>query len=123
MIDSLPVPALAFHLVPGSAAKADWLAAGAAFGKVTTKKQTIFGYKLPLLITLGGVILDCAPSASLRYRPANAADLTVGEELLSNHANLDVIGDKAYISDAVAAALWEQRRIALLTLPRRNQKR
>jgi transposase len=117
VIDSLPVPALAFHLVPGSAAKADWQAAGAAFGKVTTKKQTIFGYKLHLLITLGGVILDFA------LAPANAADLTVGEELLWEHANLDVIGDKAYISDAVAAALWEQRHIALLTVPRRNQKR
>jgi transposase len=117
VVDSLPVPVIAFHLVPGSAAKADWQAAGAAFGKVTTKKQTIFGYKLHLLITLGGVILDFA------LAPANAADLTVGEELLRNHANLDVIGDKAYISDAVAAALWEQRQIALLTVPRRNQQR
>jgi len=121
VIDSLPVPVRVpfgrFHLVPGSAAKADWQAAGAAFGKVTTKKQTIFGYKLHLLITMGGTILDFA------LAPANAADLTVGEELLWEHANLDVIGDKAYISDAVAAALWEQRQIALLTIPRRNQKR
>jgi len=74
VIDSLPVPALAFHLVPGSSAKADWQAAGAAFGKhpqagTRTKKQTIFGYKLHLLITMGGVILDFAPSASLRSSP------------------------------------------------------
>jgi len=117
VIDSLPVPVMAFHLVPGSAAKADWLAAGAAFGKVTTKQQTIFGYKLHLLVTLGGVILDFA------LAPANASDLTVGEELLAGHHDLDVIGDKAYISAAVAAALWEQRRVALLTVPRRNQQR
>ncbi len=122
VIDSLPVPALAFHLVPGSAAKADWQAAGAAFGKhpqagTRTKKQTIFGYKLHLLITLGGIILD------FELAPANAADLTVGEELLSEHTALDVIGDKAYISEAVRTALWEQRQIALLTVPRRNQKR
>ncbi|HEY8745761.1 MAG TPA: hypothetical protein VIU62_21960 [Chloroflexota bacterium] len=74
VIDSLPVPALAFHLVPGSHAKADWQAAGAAFGKhpqagPRTKKQTILGSKLHLLITMGGVILDFAPSTSLRYRP------------------------------------------------------
>jgi transposase len=117
VIDSLPVPVIAFHLVPGSAAKADWQTAGATFGKVITKKQTIFGYKLQLLITMGGVILD------FELAPANAADLTVGEELLSEHTDLDVIGDKAYISAAVATALWEQRHVALLTVPRRNQKR
>ncbi|HEY8745247.1 MAG TPA: IS982 family transposase [Chloroflexota bacterium] len=117
VIDSLPVPVIAFHLVPGSTAKADWQAAGAAFGKVITKKQTIFGYKLHLLITLGGVILD------FDLAPANATDLTVGEELLREHTDLDVIADKAYISAVLAAALWEQRRIALLTVPRRNQKR
>lgn len=117
VIDSLPVPVMAFHLVPGSAAKADWQAAGAAFGKVITKKQTIFGYKLHLLITLGGVILD------FELAPANASDLTVGEELLAGHHDLDVIADKAYISAVIAAALWEQRQVALLTVPRRNQKR
>jgi len=117
VIDSLPVPVMAFHLVPGSAAKANWQAAGAAFGKVITKKQTIFGYKLHLLIAMGGTILDFA------LAPANASDLRVGEEVLAEHANLDVIGDKAYISDAIAAALWNERRIALLTVPRRNQKR
>jgi transposase len=122
VIDSLPVPARVpacgrFHLVPGSSAKADWQAAGAAFGKVITKKQTIFGYKLHLLITLGGVILD------FELAPANASDLTVGEELLNEHTDLDVIADKAYISAVIAAALWEQRQIALLTVPRRNQQR
>lgn len=105
-IDSLPVPVMAFHLVPGSAAKADWRAAGAAFG-----------YKLHLVITLGGVILD------FELAPANANDLIVGAALLSTHTDLEVIGDKAYISEAVRAVLWEQRHITLLTVPRRNQKR
>jgi transposase len=117
VLDSLPVPAIAFHLVPGSAAKTEWQAAGAAFGKVITKKQTIFGYKLHLLMTLGGVILD------FELAPANASDLAVGEELLSEHTDLDVIADKAYISAVIAAALWEQRHVALLTVPRRNQQR
>jgi len=117
VLDSLPVPVMAFHLVPGSTAKSDWQAAGAAFGKVITKKQTIFGYKLHLLITLSGVILD------FELAPASASDLTVGEELLSEQTDLDVIGDKAYISEAVATALWEQRHVALLTVPRRDQKR
>lgn len=117
VIDSLPVPVMAFHLVPGSAAKADWLAAGAAYGKVPTKKQTIFGYKLHLLLTLGGVILDFA------LAPANVGDLAVGAELLAEQADRTVIGDKGYISEAVRQALWEERHVALLTVPRRDQKR
>ncbi len=65
-IDSLPTPVVQFHLVPGSTG--DWRAFGATFGKVVTKKQTIFGYRLHLLITLGGLILD------FEMTPANATD-------------------------------------------------
>lgn len=114
VIDSLPVPVVHFHLVPG--ATGDWDEHGAAYGKVSSKKQTIYGYKLHLLVTMGGVILD------FHLAPANASDLRVGVELLSEHADLSVLGDKAYISAAEAAALWQQRRIRLTTLPRRNQK-
>jgi len=117
VIDSLPVPVMAFHLVPGSAATGDWKAAGATFGKVCTKKQTIFGYKLHLLVTLGGVILDFV------LAPANVSDLVAGHDLLLGHTDLAALGDKAYISEPVATALWEQRRVRLLTVPRRNQRR
>lgn len=117
VIDSLPVPVIGFHLVPGSAAASTWQAYGAAFGKVPTKKQTIFGYKLHLLLTARGVILD------FELAPANATDVTIGAELLAEHTDLDVIGDKAYLSEPVAAALWEQNRLRLRTLPRRNQQR
>jgi hypothetical protein len=113
VIDSLPVPVVQFHLVPGSTG--DWAAYGATFGKVPSKKVTIYGYKLHLLITLGGVILD------FELAPANAQDLAVGSELLAEHTDLDVLGDKAYISAATAAELWEQRRVRLRTIPRRNQ--
>ncbi len=115
VLDSLPVPVVQFYLVPTSTG--DWAAHGATFGKVPSKKQTIFGYKLHLLITLGGVILD------FELAPANAGDLEVGFELLSEHSDLTVIGDKAYISAEKAAELWKNNRIRLQTLPRRNQKR
>jgi IS5 family transposase len=114
VIDSLPIPVVAFYLVPSSTG--DWEAHGARFGKVPSKKETIFGYKLHLLITLNGLILD------FELAPANAPDLNVGEELLANHANLNVIGDKGYISVEVAARLLRQNGIRLLTLRRRNQK-
>ena len=114
VIDSLPLPVIQFHLVPGG--KGEWPAYGAAYGKVPSKKQTIYGYKLHLLITLEGLILD------FELAPANASDLAVGHELLSQHTDLTVLGDKAYISASIAAELWSDNRIRLLTMPKRNQK-
>ena len=115
-IDSLPVPALKFHLVPGSSAVGHWKEHGAAFGKVTTKKQTIFGYKLQLLVTLNGVILD------FLLAPANVNDLEAGAELLAKHRDLLVLGDKGYLSAPVAADLLATNGITLLTVPRKNQR-
>jgi hypothetical protein len=114
VIDSLPVSVVQFHLVP--TASREWAAHGATFGKVPTKKMTIYGYKLHLLITLGGVILDFA------LAPANEADGRVGFDLLDAHTNLTTIGDKGYINAAEAHDLQQRRGIHLLTLPRRNQK-
>jgi hypothetical protein len=114
LIDSLPIAVVQFYLVPSSTG--DWKAYGATFGKIASKKQTIFGYKLHLLITLRGVILD------FELAPANVCDLDVGFELLIEHTDLDVLGDKAYISADKAAQLWQQNRVQLKTLPRRNQR-
>src|ERR687885_1067187 len=114
VIDSLPIEVVGFHLAPESTA--DWDSHGAAFGHVASKKQTIYGYKLHLLMTLGGVILD------FELAPANATDLEVGAELLADHTDLAVVGDKAYISQAVHTALQATNRVHLLALPRRNQE-
>src|SRR3990172_119900 len=117
IIDSLPLPVVQFHLVPSSSSSGDWKASGSTFGKVPSKKQTIFGYKLHLLIAMNGVILD------FELAPANQVDLEVGFELLSEHTDLQVVGDKAYISAAKAAQLWQENRIELKTIPRRNQQK
>jgi len=116
-IDSLPVPVLAFHLVPSAAGAGGWRAEGADFGKVPTKKQTIFGDKLHLLVTLGGVVRDFA------LAPASASDVAAGAELLREQGDLSVVGDKAYISAPLADELRAERAVALLTVPRRNQHR
>jgi hypothetical protein len=115
VMDSRPLPAVQFHLVPSAPSRGDWKASGSTFGKVPSKKQTIFGYKLHLLIAMNGVILD------FELAPANECDLAVGFELLSEHTDLQVLGDKAYIHTAKAAQLWQANRIALTTIPRRNQ--
>lgn len=115
VIDSLPLPVMQFYLVPSSSG--DWKASGSTFGKVPSKKQTIFGYKLHLLIAMNGVILD------FELAPANQFDLEVGFELLSEHTNLQVLGDKAYIGAEKAAQLWQENHIQLRTIPRHNQRK
>ena len=110
VLDSVPMPVVEFHLAPSS--RGDWPAHGADFGKVSSKKKMIFGYKLHLLTTVGGLILDFA------LAPASATDLSVGCELLTQYSDLLVIGDKGYISAEIAEDLWQRKRIRLLTLPR-----
>jgi hypothetical protein len=114
LLDSLPVPVVQFHLVPTSSG--DWAAHGADFGKVPSKQVTIFGYKLHLLVTLGGVIVD------FTLAPASIHDLVVGEEMRSQHTDLDVYGDKAFINAPLAARLAHTLRVRLHTIPRANQK-
>ena len=43
VLHSLPIPVIGFHLVP-SGARAYWQSDDARFGKVPSKKATIFGY-------------------------------------------------------------------------------
>lgn len=114
VIDSLPLPVVQFHLVPASTG--DWEAYGAAFGPCATKKQTIYGYRLHLLITMGGTILD------FELTSANADERDAARDLLQDKRDLLVIGDKGFISAPLASELKERSNIRLLTLPRRNQK-
>lgn len=112
-IDSLPVPVVGFHMAP--ACSREWAVSGASFGRVASKKRTIYGYKLHTLVTLGGAILD------FELAPAHVTDLEAGEELLSGHTDLDAYGDKGYISREVARELRERNRIGLHTVSKRNQ--
>jgi Transposase DDE domain len=115
VLDSLPVPVIGFHLVPDNA-RGYWQGHAARFGRVPSKKQWIFGYKLYLLVTLAGLILDFA------LAPANATEVQAGAELLEEHAGLTVLGDKAFVSRPLAARLRAANGLRLLVLPRRNQR-
>jgi hypothetical protein len=115
VIDSLPVPVIGFHLVPGAASAGYWRAHGADYGKVVTKKQTIFGFKLHLLVTLTGVIRDFV------LAPASVNDHRVAPELLAAVEDLLVLGDKGYIDAPLVQALRTERGVILATPLRRNQ--
>lgn len=118
LLDSIPVPVVSFHLVPhsrASAAGVEWSAHEAAFGYCASRKQHLYGYKLQLLTSSAGLILD------YELAPANYTDLDVGSELLEGYQDLVVIADKGYISEPVADDLWRYHGIRLLTPKRRNQ--
>lgn len=114
VIDSLPIEVVQFHLVPGS--RGDWQAYGASFGRCATKKQTIFGYRLHLLISVSGTVLDFVLTS------ANCDERDAARDLLEDKRDLVVIGDKGFISAALADELKEACNIRLHTLTRANQK-
>ena len=112
VIDSLPVPVVGFHHARG----AHRWHGEAAYGYVASKKQTIFGYKLHLLVTHSGLILDFA------LVPANHSDPALTEQLLIDKAGLTVLGDKGYIDAALQALLAWHNDLVLLTPKRKNQR-
>jgi hypothetical protein len=116
VIDSLPLPVIGFHLVPGATSAGYWRAYGAAYGKVVTKKQTIFGYKLHLLVTLNGVIRDFV------LAPASINDHRVAPDMLAPLHDCLVLGDKGYIDAALVEALRAEQGVTLATPLRRNQR-
>ncbi len=113
VIDSLPIEVVQFHLVPSSTG--DWAAYGATFGSCPTKKRTIYGYRLHLVITVGGTILD------FELTSATADERDAARDLLSDKRDLTVIGDKGFVSEALATELLQQANVRILTLKRRNQ--
>jgi hypothetical protein len=113
-IDSLPVEIVGFHLAP--AVSGEWSAFGARYGIVSSKQETIYGYKLHLVVTLSGVVLNFV------LAPANESDMSVGREMLFELHGRTVIGDKAFIDAESKRELAAQRQVEVLTVPRSNQK-
>jgi hypothetical protein len=112
VIDSVPVPVVGFH---HARAPHRWLGE-ATYGHVASKKQTIYGFKLHLLIGHCGLILDFA------LAPAHHSDCVFLEQLLADNADWTVLADKGYIDAAVQTLLAWRSNLHLLTPTRSNQK-
>ena len=112
VIDSLPVPVVGFHHARGSHR---WLGE-ASYGYVASKDLTIYGFKLHLLITHSGLILDFV------LAPAHVADGRLTEQVLATKAWLLVLGDKAYLNAPLQAWLAAHNDVVLLTPRRSNQR-
>src|SRR5207253_783510 len=88
----------------------------ASHGHGASKKQTIYGFKLHLLITQRGLIVDFA------LAPAHDTDGTFSEQLLADNAAWTVLADNGYIDAAVQALLAWRLHLLLRTPKRCNHK-
>jgi IS5 family transposase len=111
-IDSLPLPVVSFHGAPQRSR--DWDANQASFGWCASKKQKFFGYRLHLVVTLGGVILDFVLTA------ADGDEREVAEGVLANYPGRTFLGDKGYVSGPLAERL-QAVGVGLIALRRENQ--
>jgi hypothetical protein len=89
---------------------------GAAVGHCAAKKETFYGYKLVLLMTLDGRVLDFV------LLPANADERVALDELLSQYRNLVIYADKGFLDQEREATLRARYGHQLWTPKRRNQK-
>ena len=112
VIDSLPVPVVGFAHACGHHR---WRG-HAAYGYNATKKQAIYGFKLHLLATHSGLILDFA------LVPANVADGDLSAQLLGGQAHLTVLGDKAYLNAALQERLRREHAVDLLAPTKANAR-
>lgn len=87
------------------------------FGVVTSKKSKVFGLRLHVTTTVNQLIDEWL------LAPASFGDGKVLETLVENQSDLVLIGDKGYTDADLEARLWQTRRIQLLPLRRKNEKR
>jgi transposase len=112
LIDSVPLPVVGFAHALGSHR---WRGL-ASYGHNASKKMTFYGFKLHLLATHSGCILDFA------LAPAHVADGALTETLLRDKPALTVLGDKAYLNAPLQDALRAEQGLVLLTPTRANQR-
>jgi hypothetical protein len=87
------------------------------FGVVTSKKAKVFGLRLHVTTTVNQLIDEWL------LAPASFVDGKVLEALVENQRDLILIGDKGYTDADLEERLWQTRRIQLLPLRRKNEKR
>ncbi len=112
VVDSVPVPVVGYHQAAGDHR---WWGE-ADFGRVPSKKQRVYGFKLHLVISHCGLILDFA------LAPASHHDGALTAQLLADKAGLTVLGDKGYINGDLQALLAARNGLTLLTPTRRDQR-
>jgi Transposase DDE domain len=115
MVDSMPIPVLAFHLAPQR--DRQWDAHGATFGYCASKNEPFLGYRLHLVVTLGGLMVDFTMAS------ADADERDVADGMLRQRPGSTVLGDKGYVSAPWAQDLADDAEVQMLAVRRSNQRR
>lgn len=89
---------------------------GAALGYCAAKRETFYGYKLVLLCTGDGRLLDFV------LLPADVDERVALDELLERYRNLEIFADKGFVDQGRQAYLREQYGHRLWTPKRQNQR-
>lgn len=92
IVDSFPLPVCHFgraHFCHSFRAE------GATYGFCASKKETYFGYKVHLLITLEGFI------TTFEITPASMDDREGVRDLLQQQTNVIVLADKGYVGESL----------------------
>jgi hypothetical protein len=113
VVDSIPIPVCKFGRAHFHRT---FKGHGATYGRCAAKKETYFGYKLHLLITLDGFITD------FLMTPSKIDDREALWEVLESYTSIFVLGDKGYTSEDLAPALKHKKDIDLLPLQKKNAK-
>lgn len=113
VVDSMPIPVVGFHLARSRSR--DWDVNDADFGHCESKKQVFFGYRLHLVVTLGGLILDVA------LTNPKADEREVADTMLRARGGGVYYGDKGYVDDEWAKELREQAGVEMIAMRRKNQ--
>lgn len=103
--DSVPLPVCHY----ARAGRCRSFSGEAAFGVCESKKEKVYGFKIHLTTSAGGIPL------SFSIAPANHHDVKLVWDLVDHCWNIVVIGDKGYIDKAQENELKRTRNITLLT--------
>lgn len=113
VIDSFPLPVCKF----GRARYCrSFRVDGADYGKCPSKKETYFGFKVHVLITLEGYI------TAFEITPASVDDRKGLRVLTENHLGLVILGDKGYTGEHLFDDM-QRKGICLMSLKPSNYKK
>lgn len=115
LVDSMPVPICKYVRSKRCRFFLGEVDKDTMFGVCESKDEKVYGFKLHLLITVEGIIVNFI------IAPAAPHDLTLLSEILEAFNNLIVGADKGYISKALQEALKQAQKITLITPKKVNQ--
>jgi len=113
LVDSAPVALVTYT----RGARCRSVVGSQYFGVVTSKKAKVFGLRLHMTVTADQLVDEWL------LAPASIPDPQVLDALVLDNRDLALVGDKIYNDAELEDRLWRKRRILLLPLRKKNQRK